>query len=153
MIRVMTRTARRDNGRESEHHPESGSITVFLVVLTLALFALVGLVVDGGRAVAARSAAAGEAEQAARLGAGQLSLDAIRSGTISIDPVGAVRAAQSYLRAAGTVGTVTATAQIVVVHIQSSEPTVILGIVGVDNIQISMTASASNVHGVTRSDS
>ena len=136
-----------------EHGRETGSLTVFVVVLTLALFALVGLVVDGGRAVAARSTAAGEAEQAARLGAGQLSLDAIRSGTVSIDPVTAVKAAEGYLRAVGTTGTVTATDRAVVVHIKSSEPTVILGIVGVDSIQISATAQAANVHGVTRSDS
>ena len=39
---------------------------MFLAVLAVALFALVGLVIDGGRAVAAQSAASGDAEQAAR---------------------------------------------------------------------------------------
>jgi Flp pilus assembly protein TadG len=137
---------------DAECNDEEGSLTVFVAVLALALFALVGLVVDSGRAVAARSAATGEAEQAARLGAGQLSVNAIRSGEVSIDPTAATRAAEGYLRAAGSEGTVTVSGQTVVVHIQSSEPTVILGIIGVDHIGISITASATNVHGVTRED-
>ncbi len=131
---------------------ENGSFTVFVAVLTLALFALVGLVVDGGRAVAAQSAVTGEAEQAARLGAAQISVRAIRSGTVAVDPTAAVRVADAYLRTVGTVGSVTVAGQTVSVHIESSEPTVILGIVGVQQIGISASASATNLHGVTRED-
>jgi Flp pilus assembly protein TadG len=131
---------------------ENGSFTVFVAVLALALFALVGLVVDGGRAVAAQSAAAGESEQAARLGADQISVEAIRSGTVAIDPESASRAAYAYLHSVGTSGTVTISGQTVTVHIESSEPTVILGIIGVQQIGISASASATNVHGVTRAD-
>ncbi len=131
---------------------DDGSFTVFVAVLALALFALVGLVVDGGRAVAAQSAAAGESEQAARLGADQISVEAIRSGVVAIDPATASRAAYAYLRSVGTSGTVTISGQTVEVHIQSSEPTVILGIIGIHQIAISASASATNVHGVTRED-
>jgi Flp pilus assembly protein TadG len=131
---------------------ESGSFTVFVAVLTLALFALVGLVVDGGRAVAAQSAATGEAEQAARLGAAQISVEAIRSGAVSVDAAAAVRVAEAYLQTVGTAGSVTVTDQTVSVRIESSESTVILGIVGVEQIGISASASATNLHGVTRED-
>jgi Flp pilus assembly protein TadG len=131
---------------------EDGSFTVFVAVLALALFALVGLVVDGGRAVAAQSAVTGEAEQAARLGAAQISVQAIRSGTVAVDPTAAARVVAAYLRTVGTEGSVTVAGDTVNVHIESSETTVILGIVGVQQIGISASASATNVHGVTRED-
>jgi Flp pilus assembly protein TadG len=141
-----------EGGRHAARRGEVGSLTVFVAVLALALFALIGLVVDGGRAVSAQSAVTGEAEQAARIGADQISVQAIRSGQVAIDPSAAIKAASAYLQAAGTVGVVTINGQTVSVHIQSSEPTVVLGIVGVAQIGLSATASATNVHGVTRED-
>jgi Flp pilus assembly protein TadG len=149
LLRGATRPRRSDVGRRGD----VGSLTVFVAVLAVALFALIGLVVDGGRAVAAQSAVTGEAEQAARVGADQISVQAIRSGTVAIDPLAATKAASAYLQAAGTSGVVTISDQTVRVHIQSWEPTVILGIVGVVRIGLSATASATNVHGVTRADS
>jgi len=146
---VLLPTAGRKRHRRGT---DDGSFTVFLAVLALALFALVGLVVDGGRAVAAQSAAAGESEQAAHLGADQISVEALRAGTVTIDPTSASRAAYAYLRSVGTSGTVTISGQSVVVHIQTSMPTVVLGIIGVEQISVSASASASNVHGVTRED-
>lgn len=141
------------NGRNgTERDMEDGSFTVFVAVLALALFALVGLVIDGGRAVADQSTATGEAEQAARIGAGQISVDEIRQGKVAIDAAAATNAAEEYLRAAGSTGVITVVGQTVSVHIQSAEPTVILGIIGVARIGISATASATNIHGVTRDD-
>ena len=99
---------------------EEGSFTVFLAVLAVALFALVGLVIDGGRAVAAQSAASGDAEQAARVGAAQISIQAARSGIVAIDPVAAARAANDYLQAVGSPGQVTVSGQTVIVRIQTS---------------------------------
>lgn len=131
---------------------DEGSFTVFLAVLAVALFALVGLVIDGGRAVAAQSAATGDAEQAARLGADQISVEAVRSGIVSIDPVAAARAADDYLHAVGSPGHVTVSGQTVTVRIKTSEPTVILGMIGLSQIGVSASASATNVHGVTRED-
>jgi len=139
--------------RRSSNCSDQGSFTVFVAVLAVALFALLGLVIDGGRAVAAESAATGEAEQAARVGADQISVEAIRSGIVAIDPIAATSAANEYLRSVGSPGVVTVTGQTVSVHIKSSEPTVILGIIGVELIGVSASASATNVHGVTKEDS
>jgi Flp pilus assembly protein TadG len=133
-------------------HCEKGSFTAFMAVFCVALFVLIGLVVDAGRAIAARSAAMSEAEQAARAGAGQLSVGALRSGQVEIDPVAAVQAADAYLAAIGQPGTASVVGQMVTVHISTDEPTVILGIVGVNRIVVSVTASAANVHGVTQED-
>ena len=137
---------------EEPYDIEGGSFTVFVAVLTLALFSLIGLVIDGGRAVAAQSAATGEAEQAARLGADQISVQDIRSGVVAIDPSGAMHAANEYLRAMGTAGAVSVVGQTVNVQIRTSEPTVVLGIIGIQKIGISASASATNLHGVTRAD-
>lgn len=137
---------------DAERDPEQGSFTVFLAVLAVALFVLLGLVVDGGRAVAAQGAAAGDAEQAARLGADQISVEAIRSGVVSIDPAAAIRVADTYLNAIGSPGVVTVVGQTVSVNVQSSEPTVVLGMIGIEQISVSASASATNVHGVTRED-
>ena len=146
--RIMVRMSPDGRQRDSEQ----GSFTVFLAVLAVALFALIGLVIDGGRAVAAQGAATGDAEQAARLGADQISVQAIRSGVVSIDPAAATRVAEAYLRAVGSPGVVTVVGQTVSVKIQSAEPTVILGMIGLAQIGISASASATNVHGVTRED-
>ncbi|HUC36254.1 MAG TPA: pilus assembly protein TadG-related protein [Acidimicrobiales bacterium] len=131
---------------------DSGSLSVFVAVLAVALFALVGLVVDAGRAVAARAAAMDQAEQAARAGAAQVSIDALRAGQIALNPASAVQAAEKYLANVGQSGSASVLGQTVTVRISESEPTVMLGIVGIHRIDISVVASATNVHGVTRQD-
>ncbi|MGH9920794.1 MAG: pilus assembly protein TadG-related protein [Nitrososphaerales archaeon] len=136
----------------ARHKPEVGSLTVFMAVFAVALFALVGLVVDAGRAIAAQSAAYAQAEQAARAGAGQLSVEALRSGQIALDPQAAIEAANAYLAAIGERGSTSVTGGVVTVKIQEVEPTVILQIIGIDKISVSAMASATNVHGVTRPD-
>lgn len=131
---------------------EAGSLSAFVAVLMLSLFILVGLVVDAGRAIAVRATAMADAQQAARAGAGQLSVDALRSGQIEIDPVSAIRAADSFLVSVGQSGETSVIGQTVTVHITGNEPTVILGIVGIKSFGISVTASATDVHGVTEED-
>lgn len=131
---------------------EQGSLTAFLAVLAVGLFALVGLVVDGGRAVVAKREAIDVAEQAARVGADQLSVDALRGGNVVVDAAAASTAVARYLRAAGEQGTATVTGDGVTVQVSSSSSTVILGIVGISAIPVSASASATNVHGVTGAD-
>jgi len=131
---------------------DAGSLTAFVAVFCLALFVLIGLVVDAGRAIAVRSAAMTDAQQAARAGAGQLSVSALRSGEIEINQADAIHAADAYLASVGQPGTASVVGQTVTVHIATDEPTVMLGIVGIDRIVVSVTASAANVHGVSRED-
>jgi Flp pilus assembly protein TadG len=125
---------------------------VFVAVFALALLALTGLVVDGGRALAARAMAMDEATEAARAGAGQLSVAELRMGRISIDPAAATVAAERYLARIGQRGTATVAGQTVSVHVETQAPTVILGMFGIDQIGVSVTARATNVHGVARGD-
>lgn len=115
----------------------------------MALFALAGLVLDGGRAVSAQQAAQDEADQAARSGAEALSVNALRAGAVELDPQAAVANAVAYTVAAGHPGTATVVGNAVEVSIHYRVPTDILGMVGIDSLPVSATARAVDVHGVT----
>ena len=140
---------RRRRNSEAGRIGESGAITVFVALLAVALFALAGLVLDGGRAVSAQQAAQDEADQAARSGAEGLSVNALRTGAGELDPQAAVANAVAYTVAAGHPGTATVVGNAVEVSIHYRVPTDILGMVGIDSLPVSATARAVDVHGVT----
>jgi Flp pilus assembly protein TadG len=108
-----------------------------------------GLVVDGGSAMSAQQSAYDEAEQAARAGAGELSVDGLRSGVVTLDDSAAVSKAMAFTVAAGHRGTATAADGTVRVEIHYRIATDILGIIGIDTLPVSASASATDVHGVT----
>ena len=128
---------------------QDGSITAFVVLLLVALVALLGLVVDGGSALSAQQSATDEAEQAARAGAGALSTTALRSGSVQIDPAVAVEAAEHFTQIAGHPGTASVANGTVTVSVRYQIRTDVLGIIGVDSLPVSATASAVDVRGVT----
>jgi len=130
------------------HRDQDGSITAFVALLLVALMAMLGLVVDGGSALSAHQSAADEAEQAARAGAGALSVDALRTGSLQLDPVAAVAEAETFTRAAGHPGTASVQGGVVTVRISYRVPTDVLGIVGISSLPVSAEASAVNVQGV-----
>jgi len=136
---------KRDRGPE-------GSLTVLVAVLAVALFAIAGLAIDGGRALAAREEASAEAEQAARAGAQAVSISALRQGRVVLDPVIAVADADEYLRQIGVDGSATATATTVTVTVDAGVPTTILGLIGIQRLAVRATASASDQHGVSEED-
>jgi Flp pilus assembly protein TadG len=131
---------------------ERGSVSAFLACLGVGLFVLVGLVVDGGRVLAARRAAIDVAEEAARTGADQLSVDELRQGAYVVDPARATSAVGDELRAAGMTGTASVSEDTVTVEIETVVPMTILGIVGLHGISVTGEASATNVHGVAMAD-
>ncbi len=121
-----------------------------MVLLLVALFALLGLVVDGGSALTAQQSAQVEAEQAARAGAGAISVDGLRAGVVEIDPQAAVAAAQGFMASSGHPGSATVSGGVVSVRLAYQVPTVILGIVGIDHLSVAASAAAVNVNGVAR---
>jgi hypothetical protein len=127
---------------------EDGSISAFLALFALALFALMGLVLDGGSAINAQQTAYDEAEQAARAGAGALSVDGLRTGSVTIDSQAAIAAAVAYTVDSGHPGTASVANGRVTVEVHYRIPTSILGIVGISTLPVSATASAINLHGV-----
>ena len=135
-----------------QERTENGSFTVFVVIVAVALMLLIGLVVDAGRALSDRTYARSYAEEAARAGADQLSVDDLRAGQVAIDPELAIRAADTYLSSIGQPGWASASEDEVTVHVETNVPTVILGMIHINRIGISVSASATNVHGVARGD-
>jgi hypothetical protein len=139
-----------DRGR---HPDDEGAIAAFVLLLLVGLVALLGLVIDGGVALTARQAAEVEAEQAARAGAGAVSVDALRSGYVRIDPAAAIAAAEAFTVTAGHPGTAAVAGGVVTVRITYEVPTDVLGIIGVDQLRVSAAASAIDVNGVARGSS
>lgn len=136
--------------RCAEAPDEVGAIAAFVVLIMVGLLALLGLVVDGGTAITAHQAAQVEAEQAARAGAGAVTVDGLRADVIQIDGPAAVAAAQRFMAAAGHPGTVDIVGGVVSVHIRYQVPTVILGLIGINGLAVSADAAAVNQGGVTR---
>jgi len=128
---------------------DDGALTAFVLLLVVGLFALLGLVVDGGAVITAHQAAEVESEQAARAGAGALDVDALRAGVVQLDPQAAVRAAQMFTVASGHPGTASVSGAEVTVRVRYSVPTSILGIVGIHQLEVSAVAMAVDLHGVT----
>lgn len=119
----------------------SGAVWALGVVAVVALLA--GLVLDGGNAMAARVAALDIAQQAARAGANQLDLFALRQqGLVRLDPAAAQATATAFLNQSGATGTATATTTEVVVTVTRSQPTTLLKAIGVTAIGMTATATA-----------
>lgn len=77
---------------------ERGAISALVIVLIVMLFAVAGLIYDGGRAINARQQTFDDVEQAARAGANQIDIDLFRSsGIVRILPGQAAEHARAYL--------------------------------------------------------
>jgi len=129
---------------------DHGSTTAFAVLMLVAVFALLGMVIDGGNEVGARQNAVDEAEQAARAGAGALSMTALRQGSVQLDDQAAIATAEAFTVQSGHPGTASVVGGTVTVRISYRVPTSILGIVGIESLPVSASASAVDVSGVTQ---
>lgn len=122
---------------------DTGQVSAFVVTLVTGIVLLAGLVLDGGLALAAKVEAVGQAQSAARAGAQQLDLVAYRDrGTVRLDPDAAAAAARAYLASLGARGTVTATTDNVRVTVTANSRTQLLGLVGIDAIEVTGSGSA-----------
>ena len=148
---VITRHLHRVEARwkTRRQRPEDGSILAMTCIFMTMFLALAGLVADGGHYFDAKQAAASEAEQAARAGAGSLDVSALHAGTVALDPNTAVATAESYMAASGQPGTAWVSGNTVYAQISYRLPTQLLGIIGVGSFQINVTESATDVSGVT----
>lgn len=97
---------RRD--RWDRRDEDQGSVTLFVVVIVVALFAAVGLVVDGGGRVQALRRADAAAAEAARAGGQALqAAPATRGQAARLDTARAAQAARTHLRLSDVDGSVT----------------------------------------------
>ena len=88
---------------------DRGYVTLFTAGVALGVISVVGLVLDGGRALRAQSDAFGVAAAASRAGAQELDASASVNGEVRLDPAGASSAAEDFLTARGLKGTVRVT--------------------------------------------
>jgi Flp pilus assembly protein TadG len=130
---------------------DDGAVTMFVVLITVALLLMAGLVIDGGYALAARQEASNTAEQAARVGADALSRDSLRAGgRARVDPAAAAAAARGYLATVGHGGEVEVAGDTVTVSVRVSERTAILSAVGISAITVTGSATARGLTGIDR---
>ena len=132
---------------------ECGSVTAFLAVFMVALFALSGLVIDGGRGLVDKRRAIDEARAAARAGAGALAVAPLRrGGDYTLNPEAAEESARAYLVAAGHDGDVAVAGDRIEVRVRISHRTVLLGVLGLRELSVQGVGRARAVHGVTREE-
>ena len=158
-------TSNSTSSRESISQRDEGAAAALLLILTPALFALGGLVLDGGRHLSATQQAADLAEQAARAGADHLDVSALRtagqaasadagSGSSPLDVPAARAAACRFVTttdpAAACTATVTSTpdGQRITVQVRTTTSTVLLGLIGVNQLYTDATGSALAVTGI-----
>jgi hypothetical protein len=130
---------------------ERGSVTAFVVVLAAAFIVAAGLVIDGGLALAGKTTAEDEAQQAARTAATALAQQPLRDGQILLNSSLALAAAQAYIAATGDTGSVTLDGLLIHARIVHRQTTRILGLFGVGEITVSAEASARVESGVSHS--
>lgn len=138
MIRV--RAAAIGRGRD-----DRGSATVWMIGVTVSAFLLVGLVLDGGTMLRARSDAFSVAGAAARVGAQQLDPDAAVEGLTVLDPIAAEHAVQEYLAASGVTGTARVIDDTVTVTVTTEAQLQMLRLVGGDTVTFDATATVEAV--------
>lgn len=125
---------------------DRGTVTAFTVIWLAAALALAGLVLDAGLAVSTKVNARAVANAAARAGARELDLAALRiNGIIRIDQTKARTAAAGWIARAGLHGTVTVTANTVTVSVTTSQPTQLLDLIGIRSIPVHAKATAEAI--------
>ena len=144
---------RRDQLRnDGDGDGDRGSLTAYLLIMSVALIVLAGLVLDGGAALTAHGTAADTAQQAARAGADALDETSLRTNTpagLTANPAAARAAAARVLDAAGVTGDITVNGATVTVTARATKPTAILAIVGIGQVGGAATATAVPLHGTT----
>ena len=136
---------------------ERGSITLPVLVLTPALLMVGGLVVDGGYALTARQRAFNVAEQAARAGAGAIDTASLRAGDVRLitdcsrpEPC-AQELAAAYVANTDDrlVGPVQVTGRTVTVTVEARRRTVVLSVIGIQQLTVQATGVAEVQRGIT----
>ena len=120
-----------------------GAVSVPMAICLVVIFAVAGLAVDGVRAAQGIARADAIAEEAARAAGQALDPVALAAGTAAIAPDAAADAARAYIAATGATGLVSVIApDRVRVEVTLRRPTVLLGLIGRDELSSHGTAEA-----------
>ncbi|MGE0139751.1 MAG: pilus assembly protein TadG-related protein [Ilumatobacteraceae bacterium] len=138
----MTAVERR---RSVDLRDDRGSVTVWAISATVASVLIIGLVIDGGTMLRARSDAFALASSAARAGAQELDSSAAVQGLTMLDPAAAERAALEYLAAHGATGTVAITDETITVTVTSATSLQLLRLAGAETASFTATSTVNIV--------
>jgi len=120
-----------------------GAVTVPVAAALLVIFAVIGLAVDGVRKAQGVATADAIAQEAARAGGQAVRPGPLVGGTVELDPAAAAAAAQQYLADAGVTGRVSVLGpDRIRVEVTTSQPTVLLSLVGVESVSADGSAEA-----------
>jgi hypothetical protein len=133
----MTRTA-----VASDHEHGGGAVSAPVAVALLAMILVIGLAIDGVRAAQGLATADSIAEEAARTAGQALDGAALVRGVAVVDPAAATSAAQAYVDAAGATGAAAVTGDRIHVDVTITRPTVLLGLIGRDQLTSHGSADA-----------
>ncbi len=122
------------------HSAESGVISAFVLGLMMTFVVCAGLGVDGGRLIANRLELADHAENAARVGAQELT--DLRTGEPTIDENQARFSASNYLATNDIDGEVSTTSKSVTVTVIREVEMSLLKLFGATNHEITVTRTA-----------
>lgn len=129
--------------RSHRRADERGSISIWLAMSSFVMVFLVGLAVDLGGQVHTQQRGHDLAAQAARTGAEEVQGGAAIEGRpLTIDSAFARTAAQRYLSESGVTGTVDVTGDTLTVTVHDDYPTKFLGLMGINNLPVTSTATA-----------
>lgn len=134
---------------------ERGSLAIVMALFGIGLFAMAGLVIDGGAALAARGRASDLAEQASRAGADALAPDSLRGASpqaLRIDPVAANTAAREVLSAGRATGNAKVVGREVSVTARVARRSVVLSAFGITDLSGTASATATVLYGTTSGD-
>lgn len=143
----MTSDAPNTTIRQRLTRSDEGSISVFIVFLSLTLIVVCGLVFDAGAALGDRQRAADVAEQAARAGADRL-LPTATGRTPLIDVPAARSTALAFLHREGVSGAVTASPTQVTVTVTITHHTTLLQAAGITTLTIKGSSTATPLPGL-----
>jgi len=133
---------------------ERGASTIFVVGMVVVLFAVAGLAIDGGRVLNGKDRAYDVAEQAARAGANQLDIGAVRAaggGRVLIDESAARNAAAAFVGSVPgySVESISTSPTQVTVQVRGTVHSVLLSLAGFSTFVVRGDATASPVTGIT----
>jgi len=144
---IMTARARR------RRHDDAGNITLFVVVMAVAFFGIIGLAVDGAGKVRAMQRADHAAQEAARTAGQQLAASTVMTGgAVALDAARARTAAQAYLKQAGVSGTVTVDGATVTVTTSTTYKPIFVSLLGIGTMTATGSATARTVRGITQEE-
>lgn len=136
----------------SEPREETGSVILWLMIMAVAMFAAVGLVSDGGRAMAVKGTAISDAYGAARAGAQALDRASFAAGgTPTPDAAAAKAAASIFLSQAGVSpgqALIAVNPPEVTVTVTLTSANDLLAAVGIGQFTVTGSGSSRAVYGV-----